>query len=129
MKRRSTNFDTRIHWRDSGALELKLKTSSDRARSSVKIGAHTPVKLQPGRWVEIEQEVVLNTPGKADGLLRVWVDGKLGLERKRLNFRSKSSDGFKGILANIHFATRELGWAPSPKNTSLKISPFFVRLN
>ncbi len=39
------------------------------------------------KWYHVKQYVKLNTPGKKDGILRAWVNGKLVYERKNWNFR------------------------------------------
>ena len=43
--------------------------------------------IQPGRWVCVEQRVRLNAPGREDGVLQAWVDGRLVLDRKDLRLR------------------------------------------
>lgn len=45
-------------------------------------------KIERERWVKISQQLTLNTPGKADGELLVWVDEQLVLHRTDLNFRT-----------------------------------------
>ncbi|WP_333609507.1 polysaccharide lyase, partial [Arsukibacterium sp.] len=45
-------------------------------------------KLTRERWYKISQQLTLNTPGKNDGELQVWVDEKLVLHRSDLNFRT-----------------------------------------
>ena len=40
-----------------------------------------------GKWCELEQYVKLNTPGKNDGILRGFHNGKLVYERKDIRFR------------------------------------------
>ncbi len=42
---------------------------------------------ESGYWVRVETQVKLNTPGKADGLNRLWIDGRLECERRNLDFR------------------------------------------
>ncbi len=39
------------------------------------------------RWVCIEQRLKVNTPGKKDGILQVWIDGKLAHERLDVELR------------------------------------------
>ncbi len=43
--------------------------------------------LETDRWYCIEQHIKLNTPGKKDGVLRAWVDGRQVLERNTLRLR------------------------------------------
>ncbi len=40
------------------------------------------------RWVCVESHVKLNTPGQADGMFDLWVDGSLEAQRTQLNWRS-----------------------------------------
>lgn len=43
--------------------------------------------LEPGRWHEIEVHVELNTPGRRDGRVRAWLDGRLRGELDDMRFR------------------------------------------
>ena len=42
---------------------------------------HTGVRVSTSVWQQIEFELKLNTPGQANGLIRLWIDGRLVLER------------------------------------------------
>lgn len=44
-----------------------------------------------GEWCELEQYVKLNSPDKADGILRGYHGGKLVLERQNIRFRDRES--------------------------------------
>lgn len=54
--------------------------------------------LPTNRWLRIEQEAALNTPGKSDGLLRLWVNGELVLEGRNVAWRRDAGAGFSGAL-------------------------------
>jgi hypothetical protein len=43
---------------------------------------------ESGRWICIEAHLKLNTPGKADGVGQLWVDGVLDAERTGMDYRS-----------------------------------------
>jgi Polysaccharide lyase 14 len=75
--------------------------------------------LPKGRWVEIEQELVLNTAGKADGVARLWLDGDLKADSGGLMLLGKDQSGaIRGVLADI-------GYAKVPgKPGALRITPF-----
>src|SRR5262249_48847998 len=51
------------------------------------LGNRPPAKLQlsssgeSGWWVCVEARVKLNTPGERDGLMQLWIDGRLESER------------------------------------------------
>ena len=80
-----------------------------------------------GRWVKLEQEVVLNAPKQADGILRVWVDGRLAVERTDLNYRMKPGVALSGVVADVFYGTED-GWGgAAPKDTKVSLTPFEVR--
>ena len=43
---------------------------------------------EAGRWVCVEAQAKLNTPGKSDGYNCLWIDGIKQTERKNIDFRS-----------------------------------------
>lgn len=124
--RRSSAFSTRLHWRDNALLELRLKSHEHPTGMGFTLDKNY-LTIEPGQWVTIEQEVVLNTPGQPDGILRVWVDGKIRLDQKQINYRAKPEEGLRGVVANVHYATRDLDWAPAPKDSAVLLSPFIFR--
>ena len=66
------------------------------------------------QWHHVTLQVQLNTPGNADGLSRVFVDGELAVETKGIAFRGIG--GTDTAIAQILFSTfhggSELHWAP-----------------
>ncbi|QEH35019.1 hypothetical protein OJF2_35640 [Aquisphaera giovannonii] len=44
---------------------------------------------EAGWWVCVEARVKLNTPGKRDGLMQLWIDGRLESERTGLDWRGR----------------------------------------
>lgn len=112
------SFAARAGWRQGGAIAVDFR-SGDAGnfwqRSST--NARWPV----GRWVPVEQEIVLNTPGAENAVLRMWIDGKLQIENRSLNLRSTSEQGFSGIVSDIGFVRGE------GQVTSLQVSPFVVQ--
>jgi hypothetical protein len=118
-------FSTRPQWRSDGAILLWQNPNIGQP-SGILIDP-TKAGLKPGRWVRIEEEVVLNTPNRPDGVLRAWVDGKLMVERFDLGFRRDENQSFQAIIGDIHH-TRYGGWAPAPADTRLRISPLELRL-
>jgi hypothetical protein len=80
----------------------------------------TGFPLERGRWMRVQQEVVLNTPGEANGIVRLWVDGDLVAEDKGIDLRKDKADGINGVLADIGYL-RQPGAA-----ASLRFSPFEI---
>lgn len=58
--------------------------------------------LEKNRWYAIEQQVQLNSPDKANGVLRAWVDGRLVFERTELRFRSQDSLKIESVWMNVY---------------------------
>ena len=50
--------------------------------------ANQRIVLESGAWYQIKQHVRMNTPGEADGILQIWLDGVLVLDQNNLRFRS-----------------------------------------
>jgi hypothetical protein len=83
-------------------------------------------KLQPGKWTRLEQEVVLNKPGRKDGALRIWVDGVQVIDKSQMMLRENDQVVFGGVQADAHYGGGDPSFA-SPKDTKIRISPFEVR--
>ncbi|MCS6851669.1 MAG: DNRLRE domain-containing protein [Gemmataceae bacterium] len=58
--------------------------------------------LEKNCWYCIEQQVKLNTPGKKDGELRGWVDGRLAFEKADLRFRTVDKLKIEQVWMNIY---------------------------
>lgn len=57
--------------------------------------------LPRGRWVKLEQELVLNRPGEANGAFRLWVDGKLISQTQDIMWRRRPEVKITGISADV----------------------------
>jgi len=110
-----TRFSTHVGWDPSGASILYASLDGTRAR---KIGGRSGFTFRQNRWTRIDQEIVLNTPGKADGRVRLWVDGDLKADVAELALRSDEKEDIAGVLADI-------GYVRPPKTPGmLRLSPF-----
>jgi len=58
--------------------------------------------LENNRWYCIEQYVRMNTPGKNDGILRGWVDGRLAFEKTDVRMRDVPDLKIERIWINIY---------------------------
>lgn len=65
-------------------------------------GSNGAALLLPGRWYCVEQHVRLNAPGREDGLLRAWVDGKPVFVRRGLRLRDIPAIGIENIWFNLY---------------------------
>lgn len=81
--------------------------------------------FEASRWHRIEQEAVMNTPGKEDGILRVWIDGELVIDVPNLVWRTDPKLRFTGILADVAYGVSR-GRSVAPKDARIALSPFMV---
>jgi hypothetical protein len=86
------------------------------------------VIIPRGKWVRIDQEVVLNTPQKQDGLVRLWVDGSLRIEGKEAELRYSREVGFTGVMGDVHFGGNFMGGV-ARKDETVWLTPFELRWN
>ncbi len=73
--------------------------------------------LQRNRWYSIEQYLKLNTPGKKDGVLRAWIDGRIAFEKEDIRFRHVANLKIEQVWMNVYHG----GKKPSPKDQHLFI--------
>jgi hypothetical protein len=109
----SLGFSTRYMWRTGGSGEVYayLPGKSRKYGESIGRGAWTFV---PGQWQRLEQEVVVNHIGQNDGVLRVWVDGRLLINRTDMLYRVNSNVLVTGLMFSTFFGGHDPSWA-SPK--------------
>jgi hypothetical protein len=92
-----------------------------------------PVERQPfdlarGRWVKLEQEVILNTPKMDDGVLRVWVDGALTVNRRDIAYRTKPQVAIAGVSVDVYRGSGPSdAQAAAGKAATVWLTPFEVR--
>ncbi len=84
------------------------------------------IDVATGRWVSVEQEMILNTPGKDDGISRVWIDGDMKHDSRRLEWRKHGKLKIEGVLADVGYAQPSRVIAP-PKNTVVYVTPMELR--
>ncbi|MBS7791779.1 hypothetical protein KTR66_17395 [Roseococcus sp. SDR] len=110
----SRGFSARLMWRARGEGELYLYAPDRAARCGDSIGRGS-FRVVPMRWVEIQQEVILNRPGAADGVIRLWVNGQRVLERRDLALRESATVRVNGLLFATFFGGSDARWA-SPRD-------------
>ena len=71
--------------------------------------------LARNRWYCVEQQVKLNTVGRADGVVRAWIDGVLVFEKMDVRMRVVPSLKIDKIWMNIYHG----GTEPSPHDQHL----------
>jgi hypothetical protein len=114
-------FSTRYMWRAGGAGEVYayLPTSVEHGTSLGRGDWVWPT----GTWFSIEQHVRLNTPGRADGLVEVWLNGRMVLSQRHLDFRSTLNLRIEGLFFSTFFGGDDRSWA-TPRAQSVEFADF-----
>lgn len=116
-------FSTRFMWRREGEGELyAYLPTSDAYGTSIGRGNW---RFQPGVWHHLEQEVTLNQPTRANGRVRVWLDGNLVLDEGNLEFRSVDQLQIGGLFFSTFFGGNDASWA-TPQDVYIDFADFTV---
>lgn len=68
--------------------------------------------LRSGQCVHVGSQVVMNTPGENDGVIRYWLDGDLVMEKTDFRFRDDESLQVDSIFFSVFFGGNNPRWAP-----------------
>ena len=81
----------------------------------------------PARAVgQIDQEVVLNAAEQENGILRLWIDGALAIDKADIAYRVKPDIAVSGVAADLFYNGEDhLGRAPA--DARVMLSPFEIR--
>jgi hypothetical protein len=80
-------------------------------------GSRGAAFIEADRWYCVEQYIKLNTPGKPDGVLRAWVDGKPVFERRDLRLRDTPALRVENIWMDVYLG----GSKTAPRDMTLRI--------
>jgi hypothetical protein len=120
-ERPDERFMALLAWRRNG--RLGATTFIDTRSGAVEAD---PLPFPDGRWVRLEQEVVLNNPKGSDGILRVWLDGTLAIDRSDLAYRDRQETTITGVSANVHYGHEDPAHG-APKDATIWLTPFEIR--
>lgn len=115
-------WSARLMWRRNGGLMTYIYHQNMKGKyGDTRVAAD--FRFTPGQYHLVEMNVMLNTqPDKADGLVKVSVDGMPLIEHKGLRFRS--TDSTAGLIQTLMFSTFHGGsspdWAPRNEDGSFK---------
>lgn len=68
-------------------------------------------QFKPGQWYTIEWRVKMNTPGKSDGIIQSWIDGKPAVS-KNLMYRMNNGFAIDKFIFSTFFGGGDSSWAP-----------------
>jgi hypothetical protein len=67
-------------------------------------------RFPPGTWVQVEHRIVINTPGKRDGLIQAWWNGELALDIHELRFRDVDTFSIDSFYFSTFFGGSGSEW-------------------
>ncbi len=85
-------------------------------------------QFQTNTTYNIAQEIILNTPGKENGVLRVYVDEVMVYENPNIIFRKSKDISADKVIFSTFFGGGDDSWA-TPVGTSISFSDFELRWN
>lgn len=102
-------FSFRLMWGKNGVggVYAYLPTSANYGTGFLHLN------FQRGRWHQIVQELILNDPGEANGVLRMWMDGSFIGEEQSLLIRTVNNLRINGMFFDVFFGGNNDSWAPS----------------
>lgn len=121
----TNGFSTRFMWRKNGAGELYAYLPTSKKKEYGSSIGRGQWQFKPGVWYRLEQEVILNQPGLADGRVRVWLDGQQVLNKTGLTFRSTDQLKINGIFFSTFFGGNDKSWA-TPRDVHVDFANFAV---
>ncbi len=104
-------WTARYMWRRNGEAVLYLY-HLDQANN---YADDLPLKrrFQPGKWHHLKQEISVNTDDKANGRIRVWLDGELVLDRTKVRLQTQNQAPVNRFYFSTFFGGEGIDWAPS----------------
>lgn len=108
-----SGFTLRFAWREDGEGELAayIANADLGNRYATTIGTET-WSFRGGVWHTLEVESAMNTPGRPDGVARVWVDGELIFGETDVVYRQQEDIGLDGLLFSVFFENPEITRGP-----------------
>lgn len=123
----SDGFAIHTLWRMDGRLELHAQIPTTQA-SNMAMLKREKFDFSKGRWVWLDQEIKLNTPGQNDGAYKLWIDSKIAYENHAMAWRSDDKFSINGVSGAIYYGTpgRE---STAPEDIVIGVSPFQLSWN
>ena len=118
-------FGSSLAWQSDGVPKFHLITRApdDNRNADFKTYA---VALPVGRWVRVDQELVLNQPDHNDGIARLWLDGKIEAEVKNVDLRPSLNVAISGVAGDVYYGGSSTNGV-APDEATIWLTPFELR--
>ena len=121
-----SGFSARSMWRQGGALIGYLYDNNQSQACGT--GITTNFRFTIGRWHDFKQRVRLNTGNGNNGILQIWVDGAMVIDRSNISYMNTGgSNRIDQVLFHSFFGGSTQDWAPS-RNCSISFAEPWVTL-
>ncbi|SFT56882.1 polysaccharide lyase [Halomonas saccharevitans] len=115
-------FSMRFMWREAGQGELYAYVVEPQGDYGVSLGRGR-WDFPTGEWLTLEQELILNAPGRSDGVARVWVNGELVFAHEELRYRETETLGIDGLMFSTFFGGTGPSWR-TPRDQRVDFADF-----
>jgi len=120
-------WSARIMWRGEGvATQYMYYVTNEGYGEDILFNKVPPQKrFMPGKWHRVNTQIIMNTPGVADGIIRTWFDGELSMERDNILIRHIDTLKITEFYISTFFGGSDATWAPS-KDMHITYDDFVV---
>ncbi|RXW21823.1 hypothetical protein EST38_g4045 [Candolleomyces aberdarensis] len=141
-RRDTACFSARLMWREDGDGEMYtyLPPGFDANDKVCDIPPHSDCnptygasiargsfKFARGAWTTVAERVKLNDPGRSNGELQLWVNGRSVIDIKGVVLRDSGAGKLRGIQFQTFFGGSTSDWA-SPKDQEVYFSDLSVAI-
>lgn len=125
VEQSNDRFLVQLGWRQGGAIGVTNYVTLDGKKWKQQAEAEG-YTIPRGRWVKIDQEVILNEPDLENGVLRVWLDGALAIDKADIAYRVKPDITLAGVAADVFYNGEDVS-GRAPADAKVMLSPFEIR--
>lgn len=106
-------FSARLMWRKDGRGEAYVYHKNQKGDYGDSFAFPADFRFPTDTPVKVRIAVTMNSLGKRDGMLRVWIDDKLFVERSDMEWRSVETFGVDGLYFETFHGGGDSSWAPT----------------
>ncbi|CEG64783.1 hypothetical protein RMATCC62417_01699 [Rhizopus microsporus] len=134
-------FTTRLMWRTDGEGEIYAYLPNSKQRKNLcdnKINICNPdygfslgrgtFQFKTGTWTTVRQELVLNSQGKRNGQMSLYVNGVRKINVKNVAFRTSNTGHVVGIMFHTFFGGSDDTWR-TPKDQYSYFKNFVLKVS
>jgi hypothetical protein len=109
----TNGFSARLMWRKDGRGEAYVYHKNQKGDYGDSFAFPADFRFPTETPVKVRITVMMNTVGKRDGVLRVWIDEKPMVERPDMEWRTVDSFGVDGLYFETFHGGGDASWAPT----------------